>query len=124
MTEETRRTGLLPLGGALLFACLVGIGFWWIARWFQAQLLAEARRSVLTQVMPLRAGFANALERRFFHLEGLAGFVDVHGEENDFYLESHFFSYVERVFARMEGVRTVALAPEGVIRLVFPLEGN
>ncbi|WP_026368015.1 ATP-binding protein [Aminiphilus circumscriptus] len=124
MMEATRRAGLLPLGGALLFACLVGMGFWGLARWFQAQLLAEARRSVLTQVMPLRAGFANALERRFFHLEGLAGFVDIHGAEDSSYPEFHFLSYAERVFARVEGVRTVALAPEGVIRLVFPLEGN
>jgi PAS domain S-box-containing protein len=74
--------------------------------------------------MSLQAGFANALERRFSHLEGLAGFVDVHGEEEDFSLESHFFSYAERIFSRVEGIRVLALAPDGVIRFVFPREGN
>jgi hypothetical protein len=39
MMEATRRAGLLPLGGALLFACLVGMGFWGLARWFQAHSL-------------------------------------------------------------------------------------
>ena len=117
---------LSPRAGAMLAAWLVLMAlllFWWLAsRWYETRLLAEAR-SAAADIISLRASaLSAALNRRFSLLDGLSAFSQVVIQDENF--GKNFETFAAGVYASTSGIRTIAVAPGGVVYYVYPIEDN
>ena len=124
--ERQRRQLLSPGAGALLAALLVlmvllPVG-WLASGWYEARLLASARSEV-ADVISLRASaLSAALNRRFSLLDGLYAFSQVVIQDENF--GKNFETFAAGVYASTSGIRTIAVAPGGVVYYVYPIEDN
>lgn len=113
---------LLAIFGALLFLSILLIFWWQASNWYADRLLreqyAEAREDVSLRGNILSA----AINRRFALVEGLHAFVHTEGASSD--LQYKFDTFAAGLYSSTPGIRNIALAPAGVIQLVYPIEGN
>lgn len=117
---------LSPQGGALLAALavlMVLLPAWWLAsRWYEARLIMEVR-SAAADIISLRASaLSAALNRRFSLLDGLSAFSQVVIQDENF--GKNFETFAAGVYASTSGIRTIAVAPGGVVYYVYPIEDN
>jgi PAS domain S-box-containing protein len=115
-----------PSVGAFLAALLVLIVLlptWWFAsRWYQARLLAEARSRASGDISLRASALSAALNRRFSLLDGLYAFSQVVIQDENF--GNNFETFAEGVYGSTSGIRTIAVAPGGVVYYVYPIEDN
>jgi PAS domain S-box-containing protein len=100
-----------------------GLVLWWRAgQWYQGQLLGEARMQADVE-MTLRANaLAAAVNRRVALLQGLSAFVQSQVDAPR--LDAHFAAFAAGLHAGSADVRSLAVAPGGVVRWVYPPSGN
>ena len=115
-----------PTVGALLatlLALVVLLPTWWLAsQWYEARLLAEAQSRAI-DVVSLRANaLSAALNRRFSLLDGLYAFSQVVIQDENFGINFEIFA--AGVYESTSGIRTIAVAPGGVVYYVYPVEDN
>ena len=113
-----RTTLLITL---LTLGCLLLI--WWQANgWYQAQLLAEQRTRVTTEVTSSANALTVAIDRRFALLNGLKAFSQANLSTG--LVESEFEKFAAGLFVGTKGIRNFSVAPSGVQSYVYPLPGN
>ncbi|HEX6304367.1 MAG TPA: PAS domain S-box protein [Anaerolineales bacterium] len=115
-----------PSGGALFSAALVCTilltAGWQTNGWYQNRLIEE-RRAQLSAEAWLRANaLSTAIHRRFALAEGLSAFVKAEHRSDNF--GEMFELFAAGLYSSTPGIRNIALAPGGIMGLVFPLDGN
>jgi PAS domain S-box-containing protein len=114
------RAGAL-LGAALMLILLLVV--WEQAtRWYQTQLLAELRAEGREEVSLRGEALSAALNRRFTLVDGLQAFAQTEAVGED--LSSNFELFATGLYASIQGIDLIALAPDGIIKYVYPLQGN
>jgi PAS domain S-box-containing protein len=108
--------------GALI--ALVGLLFlWWQAGvWYRARLLADERAQMTEELGSYRNALAININRQFAQLEGLRAFVEADPSSANFDLR--FDTFAAGLYVDARGTRNLAIAPDAVIRYVYPLKGN
>ncbi len=117
-----------PGGGALwgaLLALILLLPTWWQAsRWYQAQLLKEHRLETAEQVSLLGNALSSVINRRFARLQGLEAFVQTQLQIPEVASPQAWETFAATLYADTHGIRSLAVAPAGVVRYVYPLVGN
>jgi len=110
--------------GALLVSFAL-LWLWWQAgRWYQTQLLTEQRASVAEDVALRGNTLSSAINRRLARLQGLYAFVQTARVSEDLAVWPEFETFAAVLYAESKGIRNLAVAPEGVVRFVYPFAGN
>lgn len=117
------QAGPRPLLVALLvwlvlsaLGCLAG------GRWYQGYLVGKQRLSAVYLLGDKTTALSAAISRRLGLLEGLHTFAEANATAPD--LGGRFATYAAGLHAGARDVRIFAIAPGGVIRYLYPLEGN
>jgi PAS domain S-box-containing protein len=115
-----------PRARALLVAALILIlllPLWWQAgEWYEALMFAEQRGEGAVEISVQGSALAAVLNRRFARLQGLTAFVQA--DSSPAAMASGFERFAASLYAGSSGVVSLALAPGGIVRHVYPLEGN
>lgn len=98
------------------------IVWWQLGAWYRSQLLAERRIQVAEEVALRGSALSAAINRRFALLRGLDAFVRTEHQDENF--DSQFLVYAANLYANTTGLNNIAVAPDGVIQYIYPLEGN
>ncbi len=122
--ESTTRAGSRRtiLAWTILVLLLLLLLWWQVGRWYESQVVAEARVNLAVDVGLRGNALAALLNRRFARLEALTAFVETLPAESD--VEEPFAAFAARLYDETQGVRSFSLAPEGEVRFVYPLAGN
>ncbi len=107
----------LTLALSLLF--LLGVG-----QWYGARLEMDLAERLTSQLSSHGKALEQALNRRFGLPEGLRAFVLAEQDETEELFALEFRLFAQGLTQGDTGVRNLTLAPGGVQRHVYPLEGN
>lgn len=113
---------LIAILGALLVLTILMFFWWQTSRWYAARLLTEKRGEIKEDVSIRGNALSAAVNRRFALIDGLHAFVQAEAASGE--LISHFDTFAAGLYTSTPGIRNIALAPGGIIELVYPLEGN
>jgi signal transduction histidine kinase len=113
---------LTALLGALLVLAISLLLWWQSSRWYEALLLAEQRVEIKEDLSLRGNALSAAVNRRFALVDGLHAFVQANATSSD--LPDKFDTFAAGLYSSTPGIRNIALAPAGVIQLVYPMEGN
>lgn len=98
------------------------------SQWYQGRLLVERRSEVSVETSLRDSALSAAINRRLARLQGLYAFVqaELQAAENlprtiD---QSRFETFAAGLYAGSKSIRNLAIAPDGVVRYVYPLDGN
>jgi signal transduction histidine kinase len=110
------------LSTALAVLAVLSVVWWRAGQWYAAQLLAEQRGEAAVETSLRGNALTASLNRRLARLQGLQAFVqaELPGAE----LSSRFQPFAAELYAGSVGIRSLAVAPMGVVRYVYPLAGN
>jgi PAS domain S-box-containing protein len=104
---------------AMLLALAVLLPAWWLAgRWYGERLLAQERADAALETSLRGNALSSIINRRLARLQGLYAFVQVELSEEDFAVQ--FDKFAAGLYADTRGIRSLAVAPGGVIRYVYP----
>lgn len=103
----------------LLFLIII---WWQVHDWYREQLVSESRAQVLAEVSVRSSALSSAVNRRLARLQSLRAFVETEYAEPDF--SAKFDTYAASLYVDAQGVRNFALAPDSVMRYVYPRAGN
>ncbi len=120
--SAARRPDRLTLLAALLALVLLLPAWWAAARWYGERLLAQERADAALETSLRGNALSSAINRRLARLQGLSAFVQVELSEAD--LAALFESFSAGLYAGTRGIRSLSVAPGGVVRYVYPLAGN
>ncbi len=104
---------------------LILLPVWWLtSHWYAGRLLAEQRAEAAVQVSLRANALSLAVNRRLARLQGLHAFVQaadlpVSGGSWD-----EFDSFAAELYAGSRGIRSMVVAPDGVVLYVYPLDDN
>jgi signal transduction histidine kinase/sensor domain CHASE-containing protein len=106
------------LGVLLLLVILLPL---WVQanRWYEDRLLAEERSRLVVETSLYANAISAALNRRTALMRGLHAFVEAELFEEDFAAE--FAIFANRLRLSAAGIHNIAVAPDGVVRYVYPL---
>ena len=91
----------------------------------QAERHVEQQRvQVLDRASVVRAKLEGGLNVRLHLVRGLSAFVNAETLTEGGFSQSEFQLFAQALHGRLEGLRSVQLAPSGVVRYVYPLETN
>ncbi len=119
--------GIPPIVWAIL-ATALGVAVVWLVDDEVAQRhVNEQRAQVADKVSALRAELQATLNSRLSLVEGLAAFVKsgeelAHGSNKQF--GEQFNAYTDELLKGVGGIRSLQLAPDGVVTNINPLKGN
>jgi signal transduction histidine kinase/CheY-like chemotaxis protein len=95
----------------------------WVARSaYQAERELEIRQHFEAELEPYGKALENAINRRLALIEGFRAFVEGEGGQRDFRPSFEVFAFGLQTSAA--GIRALQVIDRGVIRHVFPREGN
>ncbi len=121
-SKAASRFSTVPRAAGLSVFCaiLVLMGGW---LWDQQQLKTYqlgARQSALQNLTDVQGQLESTLNSKLHLVHSLSGYVIAHGR-----IEAAAFTrFASEVAYGVAGVRSLQLAPDGVIQVVWPLEGN
>ena len=106
-----------------LIALVIFTGIWWAGHlWYRNTLLVEARGDVLAELDPYGNALLIDLRRRFDLIYGLRAWVTTAASLGDFGV--NFESFAGQLREGVAGIRNLNVAPDGVVRFVYPRAGN
>jgi PAS domain S-box-containing protein len=117
------RAGRAPVRVYLwpLLLLLVGAGAAYLAGATEQRAERERRReAVRVELEPIRGALSREVFSAIELTEGIAALVSIEGGIS----EEKFRAFTAELFRRNDLVRNIALAPDNVVTLVFPLEGS
>jgi len=119
--RDTRTTAAL---GVLIALVVLLPAWWWGSRWQEGQLLSEHRAHTAVEVSLRGHALSLAIAERLSLLRGLSSYVQTAGSDPQF--EARFEDYAANLCAGIQGqgIRYIAVAPQGVVRYVYPPGGN
>ncbi|MGA1856380.1 ATP-binding protein [Azospirillum sp. 11R-A] len=98
------------------------VGYVWMADVYVRVLVAEHRATAALTASSLASTLSSALNERLALVRGLTAFVEVASGTGS--LAEQFPRYAEGLRRSVVGVRTISAAPDFVVRIVYPMEGN
>jgi signal transduction histidine kinase len=107
---------------AFLTLALLLLLAWRIERWYEQQLQTEQQVRAAMELSARASALTGSINRRLTRLQGLNSFIQAEADSEAF--SSEFDTYAAGLFAGSQGIRNIAVAPQGVMRYVYPLEGN
>jgi PAS domain S-box-containing protein len=118
--RRSRESRSLVVTG-LILALLLPL--WWQAsKWYEDQMVMEQRSEAAVEISVQGNALAAVLNRRLARLQGLTALVQA--DPSPAALKAQFEPFAASLYAGSSGVLTLALAPDGIVRHVYPLEGN
>lgn len=115
-----------PRSGSALratFALLVlMLGWRQASSWYQARLLAEVRSEASMDLSLRSNALSAAINRRLTLVTGLHAFVQSEADDPGFVTK--FRAFAAGLYESTPGIRNIALAPQGIVQYVYPVEGN
>jgi len=94
---------------------------WWQASlWYQSQLITDERARSAGQLDSQGNSLAMAISQRLELLEGLDAFVQAEIRSPKPALNDEFEIYSEHIYSSTDGIRNLAIAPNGVFQYVYP----
>ena len=109
--------------GALLILCLILLPIWWqTGIWYEDRLIVEQKAQDTVNLAVHANELTTNINSRFALLEGLYAFTLANPTEDK--LDANFDTFASGLYVSAKGIRNFALAPDGVQRHVYPLEGN
>jgi sensor domain CHASE-containing protein len=94
---------------------------WWQASlWYQTQLITDERARIAGQLDPQGNSLAMAIYQRLELLEGMDAFVQTEIRFPKPALDDEFEIFAEHIYSSTNGIRNLAIAPNGVFRYVYP----
>lgn len=121
------QASIRALGGNL-GACLTSLAFFillmilagTVERQREERLRIDGERAVLAELASLRGKLESVLNAKLYLVQGLSGLVHARPgiDERDFQY------YANEIGSKISGVRSLQLAPNGVVTYVWPLESN
>lgn len=110
--------------GALLALVMLLPAWWWSSRWQEGQLLSEHRAHTAIEISLRGHALSLAIAERLALLNGLSFLAETLGSEPTF--GAQFEHYAAHLCAEdhEQGIRSIAVAPQGAVRYVYPLAGN
>ncbi len=108
-----------------LLCFVIGIGIWIFAdKWQQNELVSRKKLDLIHDLQIHSNALNLAANKRFALLESLNAFI-LSNIKNDIKLDSQIFtSFVSNFFNNSQGIRNMIIAPDGINKFVYPLEGN
>jgi two-component system sensor kinase FixL len=113
-----RKACTVALGCLALLVVIAGLGH----VWYRNRLLVEVRADVLAGLDPYGNALAIDLRRRFDLIHSLAAWLATKASMAE--IEEKFEPFARQLGENIADVRALAIAPDGVVRLVFPRAGN
>ena len=107
------------LAGLLLAVSALCIVFG-IDRWVSADMLAERKAQTIATLERSRVRLETTLASRLQLTHSLAGFAN----SRRHFTQSEFDIFAGRIHSAQPGTRSVQLAPDGIVRYVYPIHGN
>lgn len=105
----------------MLLALLLPIGVITVST-FEKNMILDEKRIIHEEIELNAQALSSAINKRMALLEGL--FVFTQEDTNVSHIEQHFENFAHGLYVLLDGVRNFALAPNGTITYVYPLEGN
>ena len=115
--QSPRPKHILP---PLILALLVLALFWLLAILVESQINERLRESQLIMLSELRSEIEGELNSSVNLTAGLVAYISVHGDID----QDSFEAIAARLMAERSLVRHITLAPNNVIRYIYPLAGN
>jgi sensor domain CHASE-containing protein len=104
-----------------LLAIVLLLIWWQASLWYQAQLVTDERTRVAGQLDPQGNSLAMAISQRLELLEGLDAFVQAEIRSPKPALDDEFEIFSEHIYSSTNGIRNLAVAPNGVFQYVYPV---
>lgn len=86
----------------------------------EAGLRTEQERAVMAELVGLRGKLESLLNAKLYLVQGLSGLVHANPSID----EHDFLHYANEIGSKISGVRSLQLAPQGIVTYVWPLESN
>ncbi len=113
-----------PMRKTQLQTALIAIALlliWWQAGlWYQSQLITDEQARIAGQLDSQGNSLAMAISQRLELLEGLDAFVQAEISSPKPALNDEFVIYSEHIYSSTDGIRNLAIAPNGVFQYVYP----
>ncbi len=107
---------------AMVFLAMLLLTLGVTGHWYREYLLREVRAEVEADLSIRGIALTAVMNRRFALLDGLSTYVRTdHGTPN---FEARLEAYAEDISSSRVGIRNITIAPDGVVRWVYPLAGN
>lgn len=118
----------MPRGRSLIVALFVLAALsplWWYAgNRYGERLLADGRIRI-TGLLEAHANFLHtAIQQRLALLNGLKAFAEAHIASHTGIDTAEFAAFASVLSSGTTGVRNIIVSPDGIIRFVYPAEGN
>ena len=104
----------------VLIAIALLLILWQASLWYQSQLITDERTRIAGQLDPQGNSLAMAISQRLELLEGLDAFVQAEIRSPKPALDDEFEIFSEHIYSSTNGIRNLAIAPNGVFRYVYP----
>ncbi|PWC34551.1 hypothetical protein TSO352_21555 [Azospirillum sp. TSO35-2] len=98
------------------------VAYLWMGDVYVRVLVAEHRATAALTASSLSSTLSSALNERLALVRGLTAFVEVEAGAGS--LQEQFPRYAEGLRRSVVGVRNISAAPDFVVRIVYPVEGN
>lgn len=121
LLSDGRRIWKLAAVQAAVTLVLV-LSYLWLGDVYVRVLVAEYRAGAALTASSLASTLSSALNERLALVRGLTAFVEVASGAGD--LADQFPRYAESLRRSVVGVRNISAAPDFVVRIVYPVEGN
>lgn len=111
----------VSLSLAALFLFLAGF-LWYATDWYESRVIADEKARVEREIAPYGQDLANQVQRRVSPLNAITAFSASNMNNPDF--ESSFQGFSAGLFYNVNGLKALEVAPDMVIRYIYPIEGN
>lgn len=108
--------------GSLAMFLLLLVVWWRAGVWYREQLIVQMRGQLLARASVHSSDFASAINRRITRLQALRAYVET--EYNNPNFRRHYHDFAAELYVDALGVRHFALAPNGIVRYVYPDDEN
>ncbi|HYF90299.1 sensor histidine kinase [Azospirillum sp.] len=101
---------------------VLALAYLWMGDVYIRVLVAEHRANAALTASSMASTLSSALNERLALVRGLTAFVEVAAAAGS--LTDQFPRYAEGLRRSVVGVRNISAAPDFVVRIVYPVEGN
>lgn len=119
-----REPHTISLGYALLVLLLLLFVWQQLSQWYKTGLINEQRAAVAVRTSLQANSLSLSIGRRIARLQGLHAFVQASDIMEGAIPWTEFDQFAAELFAGSKGIRNLAVAPDSIVRYLFPVEGN
>jgi signal transduction histidine kinase len=120
LRDALRRPSACSLLGGLAVLAVLFLAWGQASQWYKTRLLSEYKAQAALKASLRGNALSLAISRRLALLQGLRAYVLAEATASE--PDAEFQTFVSELFqtGSAHGVRTIAIAPDGVVRFVYP----